>query len=232
LPEVAGAAKEEDVRRLLEKKLEGFTVDKWGVFVRTYYGTMRRSPLLHVAHDRNQLLARATNLVTELSDHQTIGGLAVRERLPIQMVATCGGRRVDALEWRVFAGFGTPWFWSCHADLEGARAGYAPGDLERLALRPDEQEAVRSQTARLAGKLRARFLVADFARLEDGKLVLVEVNPGHSCGWGHHAALVGAFARFARAAAGLPPVEADQLAAVCQAQGIDLWGRGLVFGLF
>ncbi|MBI3724140.1 ATP-grasp domain-containing protein [bacterium] len=232
LPEITGAITEDQARELLEKKLSGFDVAEWGVFVRTYYGTLKRNPMLHLAHSRAQLVSRATHLVSFLSDHQEIGGLAVRERLPIKMIATESGR-ITGLELRVFIGFGKPLFWSCHLDLESARADLSEKDLASLgALSSEQHETMRSLSERVAGALQGKFLVADFALLEDGRVSLVEVNPGHSSGWGHEAALIGAFGRFLRQVAGLPDVSVSELEEIAGSRGIDLWGRGTVIGFY
>ena len=233
LPEVAGPISEEEAKSLLERKLRDFPVEAWGVFVRTYYGTLKRSPLWHMAHSREQLISRATYLVSDLSKDQEIGGLAVRERLPILPLLLAQGQHVGFAEFRVFVAFGKPLFWAYHAELEGLRERLDDGDLARMGeIAARHAPSMQALSLRAGRVLDARFVVVDFAVLEDGRLAVIEANPAHGSGFGHLAALVGAHGRFLRALAGLGEASRDELDAALARAEIAPWGRDQVFGFF
>ncbi len=167
-----------------------------------------------------------------LRSHQAIGGIAVRECLAIRTLALERPRATLRKEYRVFIVDGAPAFWSFDYNFAELRVSRVPREaiVEAAALEPAALAEIRELAGRVGRALRVRFLVADFAVLDDGRAVLIETNPGHASGWCHPAAFVRAYAPFLRSLAGLPTLEPDAAERAAARAGIDLAGEGQLFG--
>jgi hypothetical protein len=202
------------------------------VFFRTYYGTQKMSSYLNAARSFEDCLEGALVMVETLYQHQPIGGIAMREWLPI------AAEQDDLLgdtfrrEYRAFLldGQVVGWVWQpgrLMADTGPLQKRVVRGDLDMLA--PDESllSTMRECGREMGRALRARFVAADFAMLEDGTVALLEVNPGHSSGWGHPALAAGVYGRWMQAMVG---AEASSPQAICEAVDAERWGEGVIFG--
>ena len=199
-------------------------------FFRTYYGTLKIHAGLNMAHSKAELIAGATRLIKTLRERQDIGGLAVRELLPIASLWDKTENTPLSREYRIFVSHGTPIWWSCDYQLETLRPKLDEDDLARLGGISEEQRETMIRLAGEAGRaLDSRLLCVDFAVLEDGSVSLVEVNPGYCSGWPHDAAFLFLYGRFLRRLAGLPDRSTAEWRAVAVDCELDLWGEGVVW---
>lgn len=217
------------LRTTLSWRLRGVKLAKKGSFVRTYMGTTKVSPYLSVVRNRKELIDRSQAMLETLKGRHKIGGLAIRELLEISLRYDKTGYIPLGREYRVFIVFGRPVFWSIDVDLFELAMKMKLSDLEELAaLSEAEEQEIVQWSQKLGAEFKTRFLVADFAILVDGRVALVETNPGLMCGWAHDATLLGAYGPFLSQISGTswPSQDWDKLA---DDMGLALWGRGKLF---
>jgi hypothetical protein len=229
-PKEAAGTKDE-LARLFARRLRWRWVRE--SFFRTYYGTRKLHPGLNLASSKARLCEGAAELVLALRDRQEIGGLAYRELLTIEEAWTEDRSACVMLEYRVFAWGARPLFWSLDIRLDSDRRAMDEGLRAACALTGPEQLQLQEWSAKAAAALEANFLVIDFARTRERGLVLLEVNPGHSSGWGHPAAFLGVYGQVLCELAELPRRSPADLSALCAEAGYDgLETEGSLFGFF
>ena len=227
LPERVLRLPEPRLRRALRWRLRWRRV-RGGVFVRTHYGTRKIHAGLNIAETAAQLVDRATDLVESLRDTQPIGGLALRELLPITSVPSADGRRFFTREYRVFVVDRRPILWSCDASIDELLWVTQPADRAALSLDAHALQVLHGLAERTASVFEARVVCVDLALLDDGRWVVLEVNPGHCSGWGPHLTHAAVYGRLLRALAGLPPQPLPDLLAMTPEQA----GLGQLYGVF
>jgi len=227
---------EEPLRALLAERIAAANLEfpEDGVFYRTHFGTLKIASGLNGAFSAEELAEGGARLVTRLRTGQSIGGIAVREMLPIPVRWLKKGRAVVRREVRVFCVFGAPVAWALCGSHADYRVEKIP--LETLAevvgMTPALAQEVRAVSLRAASALRARFLVIDVTILSDGRVVVLETNPGFGCHWYHPAVFVAAYAAMLRRAAGLAPLSGEARDEALSRLGVEVAGRGAVYGFF
>ncbi|MDF1666053.1 MAG: ATP-grasp domain-containing protein [Planctomycetota bacterium] len=217
------------IKTTLRWRLRKVKIAPEGAFVRSYMGTTKVSSYLSIVRDRRELISRSLDMLETLRGRHKLGGLAIRELLPISLRYDKSGYIPLSREYRVFIVFGRPVFWSADVNLYELSMKMKLSDLEDLTALSEEEEAeILSWSHKLGLAFQTRFLVADFAVLVDGSIALIETNPGITCGWAHEATLLGAYGPFLAQILKLswPEKPWSELAS---AMGLSLWGQGKLF---
>lgn len=166
----------------LRELLEDTSFEQGRVFFRSFYGAHNLSSYMNSARSLDELIEGCTVLFEQLRERQKIGGIALRQWLPIS-------RFVDDLlgdayrkEYRVFVVDGTPVMWSWHGkEMHDVRFRKRIECGELIELTPsDARLSEMYGHACTAGQaLRSRWVALDFAILEDETVSLIDANPGY-----------------------------------------------------
>ena len=219
-----------DFMTAMKKRLP-WRIDKKGVFVRTFYGTRKINPGVNIAKTKDEVLEILWGFMEHFRG-RPIGGFGIRELKNIQYVWDNNQNFCIPREFRVFVLNGEPIYWIGHIPLESMRFKVNEDDLNKIA--PDSSSLqLMHELAKKCGEiLDSRFFVVDFAILEDGELLLVEVNPAYCAGWAHRTSLVCVFGQLLRYLVGMPLATPGESLDLCERLGISIWGLNKVCGFF
>ena len=173
---------------LLQKKLGDVSTE--GVFFRTFYGTQKYSPRLNMAFSEKELVEGCTSMIEALRKHQDVEGIALREMLNISVIFDDLLGEKWRQEYRVFILCGEPYLWQWNGNQQYLRRQIERGDLDALTPEDSTFSEMKKYSKEIGKKLHARLIVADFAILENGQLILIEINPGYCAGWAHESVYI------------------------------------------
>lgn len=214
-----GKVTQQQLRDLLSK----ISIGKNGVFFRTFYGTQKISPYMNMAFSSEDLLRGCDHMITALEKTQDIGGIAIREMLPISIKYDDLLGSKWRLEYRIFIVDKQPVLWIWNGDIESEKRRIKCSQLQEISLK---QAPVVFEYAKIIGhNLDARLIVADFALLENDSIVLLEINPGYCAGWQHNIAF-SVYKKLLSNMAGLSLSIED-----CS-DDLEQWGKNCVWGFF
>ncbi|MDC3378901.1 ATP-grasp domain-containing protein [Planctomycetota bacterium] len=224
---------ESDLRAHLDPRVANVEFPAEGLFFRTYYGTRKQLFALNVATDSAELAEGLTDMIVALRDvqGQSIGGLALRELVPIERVRDLASGREIAREFRMFVVCGVPVYWNLHCDLAQLSQWVEPETLTRAGSPTSAQvEQMVALSRQVADLVRSRFFTVDFVLRPDGQPVLIELNAGYCAGWGPRIAYVAVFGQLLRRLVGLPLLEPDAVLRLGAEADLVDWSPGGVWG--